>query len=112
MAKQADLYSPDEAAKMLGIPRIRLFGMLTSGELEGHQDEWARWRIPARAIRRARQDSEPPSAGPGGSSEDDAEFRIAEEGEAFSSEEKPLTQLRSPRRKRGSKRRRTEGGDR
>src|SRR5215210_4337734 len=96
MAKQADLYSPDEAAKMLGITRIRLFGMLTSGELEGHQDEWARWRIPARAIRRARQDPEPPSAGPGGSSEDDAEFRIAEEGEAFSSEEKTPQTVEEP----------------
>ena len=90
MVKQADLYSLDEAAKMLGIPSIRLFGMLASGELEGHQDEWARWRIPARAIRRACQDAEPPS-GPGGSSEDDAESRIAEEGDAPSSEETTQT---------------------
>jgi hypothetical protein len=86
MVKQADLYSPDEAAKMLGMPSIRLFGMLASGELEGHQDEWARWRIPARAIRRACQDPES-SSGPDGSSEDDAESRIAEEGDAPSSEE-------------------------
>ncbi len=100
MAKQADLYSPDEAAKMLGIPRIRLFGMLTSGELEGHQDEWARWRIPARAIRRARQDPEPPS-GPGGSSEDDAESRVAEEGEAFSSEEKTTRTVEEPSEEEG-----------
>ncbi len=85
---------------MLGIPRIRLFGMLTSGELEGHQDEWARWRIPARAIRRARQDPEPPS-GPGGSSEDDAEFRIAEEGEAFSSEEKTTQTVEEPSEEEG-----------
>ncbi len=90
MAKQADLYSPDEAAKMLGISPIRLFGMLASGELEGHQDEWARWRIPARAIRRACQDPEPPS-GPDGSFEDDAESRIAEEGDAPSSEETTQT---------------------
>ena len=75
---------------MLGIPSIRLFGMLASGELEGHQDEWARWRIPVRAIRRAGQDPEPPS-GPGGSSEDDAESRIAEEGDAPSSEEPTQT---------------------
>ena len=86
MAKQADLYSPDEAAKMLGIPAIRVFSMLSSGELEGYQDEWARWRIPATAVRRDRRDSKPPS-GPGGSSEDDAESRIAEEGEAPSSED-------------------------
>ena len=110
MVKQADLYSPDEAAKILGIPSIRLFGMLASGQLEGHQDEWARWRIPARAIRRACQDPEPPS-GPGGSSEDGAESRIAEEGEAPSSEE-PLRQLRNSRRKRGTMRSRIENGDR
>jgi sortase A len=90
MVKQADLYSPDEAAKMLVIPSSRLFGMLASGELEGHQDKWARWRLPARAIRRACQDPEPPS-GPGGSSEDDAESRIAEEGDAPSSEETTQT---------------------
>ena len=106
MAKQADLYSPDEAAKMLGIPRIRLFGMLTSGELEGHQDEWARWRIPARAIRCARQDPEPPS-GPGGSSGNDAEFRIAEEGEAFSSEEKTTQTVEEPSEEEGQQ---EEGG--
>jgi len=100
MAKQADLYGPDEAAKLLGIPRIRLFGMLTSGELEGHQDEWARWRIPARAIRRARQDPEPPS-GPGGSSEDDAESRTAEGGEAFSSEEKTTQTVEEPSEEEG-----------
>ena len=90
MVKQADLYSPDEAAKMLGISSIRLFDMLASGELEGHQDEWARWRIPVRAIRRAGQDPEPPS-GPGCSSEDNAESRIAEEGDAPSSEEPTQT---------------------
>ena len=74
----------------MGISPIRLFGMLASGALEGHQDEWARWRIPARALRRACQDPEPPS-GLGGSSEDDAESRIAEEGEAPSSEEPTQT---------------------
>lgn len=84
---------------MLGIPAIRVFGMLTSGELEGHQDDWARWRIPARAIRHARQDREPPS-GPGGSSEDDAEPRIAEEGEAPSSEETTQT-VEEPSEKEG-----------
>ena len=84
---------------MLGISPIRLFGMLASGELEGHQDEWARWRIPARAIRRAcQEDSEPPS-GPGGSSEDDAESRIAEEGDAPSSKE--TTQTEEPSEEEG-----------
>ncbi len=91
---------------MLGISPIRLFGMLASGELEGHQDEWARWRIPARAIRRARQDPEPPS-GPGGSSEDAAECRIAEEGEAFSSEEKTTQTVEEPSEEEGQQ---DEGG--
>ena len=59
MEKQADLYSPDEAAKVLGVPAIQIFDMLTSGELEGHQDQWARWRIPASAVRGAHQDVEP-----------------------------------------------------
>lgn len=72
MAKQADLYSPDEAAKALGIPAIRVYGMLTRGELEGLQDEWARWHVPSSAIRHARQDPKLFS-GLGASTEDDAE---------------------------------------
>lgn len=44
---------------MLGIPERRIFRMVVSGELEGRQDEHARWRIPASAVRRARQALEP-----------------------------------------------------
>jgi sortase A len=91
MAKKVDFYSPDGVAKALGIPAIQVFGMLTSGELEGHQDEWARWRIPASAVRGARQDSKP-SSGPGSSTEDDAESRAAEEDEAPSGGEEETTQ--------------------
>ncbi len=61
---------------MLGIPPIRVFGMLTSDELEVQQGEWARWPIPASAIRRVRRDSEP-SSHPSVSSEDGAEPRVA-----------------------------------
>jgi hypothetical protein len=71
MAKEADFYSPAEAAKALGVPESRIFGMLSSGQLEGRQDEWARWWISASAVSRARQDSEP-SPGPDISNEEDA----------------------------------------
>jgi sortase A len=85
--------------------------MLTSGELEGHQDEWARWRIPAGAVRRARQDPEP-SSGSGGSSEDDAEFRIAGEGEAFSSEVKTTRTVEEPSEEEGQQEEEEEEEDR
>jgi hypothetical protein len=61
MTKEADFYSTGEAAEALGLSERRVFGMLVSGELEGHQDEWARWRVPASAIRRARRSHEPSS---------------------------------------------------
>ena len=79
---------------MLGIPPIQLFGMLTSGELEGHQDEWARWRIPASAIQRVRQDLKP-SSHPGVSSEDGAETRVAVE-EALSGGEENTQTVEAP----------------
>src|SRR4051794_35426720 len=55
---EADFYSAEEAAKALGIPVRRVFGMLCGGELEGTQDEWARWRVPASAVQRARHNPE------------------------------------------------------
>jgi hypothetical protein len=70
MAKEADFYSPEEVAKALGIPERRVFGMLCNGELEGHQDEWARWRVPVSALH-ARRDPEC-SSEPSGSAGDDA----------------------------------------
>lgn len=69
MRKEADFYSSGEAAKALGIPERQVFGMVVSGELEGQQDEWGRWRIPASAIRRAREAS--------GSLMDDVELSAA-----------------------------------
>lgn len=74
MAKEADFYSPGEAAKVLGFPERQVLGMVVSGELEGQQDQWARWRIPVSAIRRARRFPEPPEdhAGPPAASDDDA----------------------------------------
>jgi hypothetical protein len=77
MAKEADFYSAEETAKVLGVPERQVFGMLRKGELEGHQDEWARWRIPASALQRARRDTER-SSEPDGSTKGDAGSRTAE----------------------------------
>jgi hypothetical protein len=78
MVKEADFYSAEEAAKALRIPVRQVFGMLCSGELEGHQDEWARWCVPASAVQCVRRDSRL-SYVPGGSPEDDAGTRPAED---------------------------------
>ena len=58
MPKEADFYTPGEAAKFLGLAEMTVLGLLTSGQLEGHQDERARWWIPASAIHDARHSSE------------------------------------------------------
>lgn len=92
---EADFYSADEAAKALGMPVRRVFGMLCGGELEGHQDEWARWRVPASALQRMRRNPQP-SYDPGKLPENDAASRPAEDevplGEAttVSSDGRPL----------------------
>jgi hypothetical protein len=80
MAREADFYTAEEAAKVLGIPVRRVFGMLCGGELEGHQDEWARWLIPASALQGARRN---PEASPhaGVLPEHDAWARAAAEDE-------------------------------
>src|SRR5919199_2283455 len=98
MAKEADFYSTGEVAKALGIPEIQVFAMLSSGKLEGQQDEWARWRIPAGAIARARQ-SLKPSPEPRGASEDDAESRatqIEARGEAATINRSEHASLQKP----------------
>src|SRR5215212_6270498 len=50
MPREADYYSPGEAARMLGLAEFTVLGLLTSGQLEGQQDEQARWWIPATAV--------------------------------------------------------------
>jgi len=68
MPREADFYTPGEAARLLGLPEFTVLGLLTSGQLEGHQDEQARWWIPAvavdEAVRRGRDTDAPvdPSA--------------------------------------------------
>jgi len=46
MPREADFYTPGEAARLLGLAERTILGLLTSGQLEGHQDERARWWIP------------------------------------------------------------------
>ena len=50
MPREADYYSPGEAARMLGLAEFTVLGLLTSGQLEGQQDKQARWWIPATAV--------------------------------------------------------------
>jgi hypothetical protein len=74
--KEADFYSPGEVAKALGIPERRVFGMLCSGELQGQQDRWARWWVPASALWRAQRGAEA-SLNPGSPREDGVGSRTA-----------------------------------
>jgi excisionase family DNA binding protein len=65
MPREADFYTPGEAANLLGLAELTVLGLLTSGQLEGHQDERARWWIPSAAIDAARRSrSAGSSAGP------------------------------------------------
>ena len=50
MAREADTFTPGEVARALGLTEFTVLSLLTSGRLEGHQDEQARWWIPASAI--------------------------------------------------------------
>src|SRR4051812_22842 len=50
--------------------------MLCGGELEGNQDEWARWRVPASAVQRVCRNHEP-SYDPGVPPKDGAESHVA-----------------------------------
>src|SRR5215218_1904817 len=68
MTREADFYTPGEVARLLGLTEYTVLGLLTTGQLEGRQDEQARWWIPAStiedAVRHSRgTDSQPvPSA--------------------------------------------------
>src|SRR5919107_899981 len=50
MPREADTFTPGEVARALGLTEFTVLSLLTSGQLEGHQDEQARWWIPASAI--------------------------------------------------------------
>jgi regulator of replication initiation timing len=68
MAREADTFTPGEVARALGLTEFTVLSLLTSGQLEGHQDEQARWWIPASAIddaimrRSASTDAQPDSS--------------------------------------------------
>src|SRR5215204_6345092 len=64
MAREADFYTPGEAASLMGLTEFTVLGLLATGQLEGQQDEQARWWIPAStiadAVRRSRGTNAPP----------------------------------------------------
>ena len=67
MSREADFYTPGEAASLMGLTEFTVLGLLATGQLEGQQDEQARWWIPASTIadaaRRSGTDAPPdPSA--------------------------------------------------
>src|SRR5215210_1222341 len=62
MAREADFYTPGEVARALELTEFTVLSLLTSGQLEGHQDEQARWWIPASAIDDAARSTASPDA--------------------------------------------------
>jgi hypothetical protein len=53
MPREADFYTPGETASLLGLTEFTVLSLLTSGQLEGRQDDQARWWIPAAAVNEA-----------------------------------------------------------
>ena len=68
--READFYTPGEAAQLLGLSEFTVLGMLTTGQLEGQQDEQARWWIPASTIDDAARRSSGTDAPPDPSAEE------------------------------------------
>ena len=91
MAREADHYSADEAARLLGLSPARVRQMLRSGELEGERGPQLAegvpgpWRVPAGAVqafRRRQRDAEaeatvvlPPGEAPGAAQGESRERR-------------------------------------
>jgi excisionase family DNA binding protein len=70
MTREADFYTPGEAASLLGLTEYTVLGLLTTGQLEGQQDEQARWWIPASTIDDAARRSSGTDAPPDPSAEE------------------------------------------
>ena len=70
MSREADFYSPGEAARLLGLAEFTVLGLLATGQLEGQQDEQARWWIPASTIYDATRRSSGTDAPPDPSAEE------------------------------------------
>ena len=68
--READFYTPGEAAQLLRLTEFAVLGMLTTGQLEGQQDEQARWWIPASTIDHAARRSSGTDAPPDPSAEE------------------------------------------
>ena len=68
--READFYTPGEAAQLLRLTEFTVLGMLTTGQLEGQQDEQARWWIPASTIDAAARRSSGTDALPDPSAEE------------------------------------------
>src|SRR5215208_3101752 len=68
--READFYTPGEAAQLLRLTEFAVLGMLTTGQLEGQQDEQARWWIPASTIDDAARRSSGTDAPPDPSAEE------------------------------------------
>src|SRR5215212_49076 len=50
MTREPDFYTPGEAARLLGLAEFTVLGLLATDQLEGQQDEQARWWIPAAVV--------------------------------------------------------------
>ena len=68
--READFYTPGEAAQLLRLTEFAVLGMLTTGQLEGQQDEQARWWIPASTVADAARRSSGTDAPPDPSAEE------------------------------------------
>src|SRR5215216_3661417 len=68
--READFYTPGEAAQLLRLTEFAVLGMLTTGQLDGQQDEQARWWIPASTIDHAARRSSGTDAPPDPSAEE------------------------------------------
>src|SRR5215217_4595325 len=68
--READFYTPGEAAQLLRLTEFAVLGLLTTGQLEGQQDEQARWWIPASTIDDAARRSSGTDAPPDPSAEE------------------------------------------
>src|ERR671921_2327821 len=70
MTREADFYTPGEAASLLGLTEYTVLRLLTTGQLEGQQDEQARWWIPASTLNDAARRSSGTDAPPDPSAEE------------------------------------------
>jgi excisionase family DNA binding protein len=93
MSREADFYTPGEAAELLGLAELTVLGLLTSGQLEGHQDERARWWIPSAAIVAARRSKGAGNSGSHLAEETTTTTPLSSSGSKLPSADEETTQL-------------------